>query len=155
MLSSVLKVSNYEYSLRNRHFYATFITTKKTQKVQLIIKLFSITLLYLTLPPMFYWCLPPYTLAVKSNSPYSLINRNFHAISTTPKNLKKSQKLQLTIHLLSDTPLYPTFQLPLPTKIITNPLDQQSPTTHIHREITINISKSSPKPKKSRNKHES
>ena len=68
---------------------------KKTQKVQLIIKLFSITLLYLTLPPMFYWCLPPYTLAVKSNSPYSLINRNFHAISTTPKNLKKKPKITI------------------------------------------------------------
>ena len=64
-----------------------------------------------------------------------------------PKNHKKP-KIQLMINLLSIITLSPLLQRPLPNILTHDNLDQQSPTSHIHWEISINISKSPPTPKK-------
>ena len=71
------------------------------------------------------------------NSPYLLRNRNFPTSSISTKNTPNKTKRQIMIKLFYTTLLYPK-RFPLfPQSLPPDPLSCQSPTPHIHREITI------------------
>ena len=126
--SPSLTVSNSPCSLRNRNFPTSSISTKTISKST---NDNEVTFYYPPAPDAFSAVyLKTFDLSpgsTVSNSPYSLINRNFHTTSTTTKN-----KLQLMIKLLSTIPLslniFPLF----PQRLMPDPLDRQSPTPHIH-----------------------
>ena len=63
-----------------------------------------------------------------------------------PKNPRKIQKLQWTMKLLSTNPMHPSLHPLPPTMLTPDSLARQYPTTHIHLETVISISKSPPTP---------
>ena len=82
-----LKVPNSPYSLINRNFTTSSISTKKTSKRKKKKIDDKVTFYYPRAPEYFYTSNPKdsyrYPVWTLSNSPYSLRNCNFYATSTT------------------------------------------------------------------------
>ena len=119
----------------------------KRQKLHLMIKLPSNDSLLPTLFKMFPQRLIPDPLSFQS--PTYHIHWEiaiFIPPPPPPKNPRKIQKLQWTMKLLSTNPMHPSLHPLPPTMLTPDSLARQYPTTHIHLETVISISKSPPTP---------